>query len=615
MLDSLLRTPGAGLRYLVENDAFVIIQPLSASSFVTLCKDRGIDIDLERLERLERLGIFFPFARVEYPRINIKVERIGTDGVRFHGMLQDGETWKGELREENSRFSWRRDWAMSWIEAGALWDPRERPFEPWTAFRDGSWEPRIQSFYTPFQAFAFHSLMPWLTMRVPADLVIDWPTSDAEEFARTLTDWSTKTVADARTGLRSEDAAFIAQLIANRYYFHTQGDRRTIRVSDDPFEKWDWRTFTRTWDATTVAHALGVSAEKLAEIHLDVSFLAASADPLERWYELVSFISVEKREQLKDDAKLAQLGYSIEHMLRLFYRDLTGKHLREPHERHAGVHVEAEELNDRESLLRELEYLVNAFHLNPKPQLILVVEGDGEAVELPRLSLEFLGYDFAQLGVEVRNLRGIANFTGAKTRDPLSALEKFIDDHHSRQTIVFCILDREGRADRVKERLVAADSQFVSGRKLTCDEYIYLWEDSIEFDNFSDDEIALAMTNVGENRYVFTAAEVAAARSTKAVSGNPLNALYQHALAYDLNKVRLLHELFDEMITNAEYEHTAKPPRPIISVLYRAIELAARNHQPVNRKLWQHNQKSGYLGPVQNSSTAPASSSATNLEK
>ena len=48
-------------------------------------------------------------------------------------------------------------------------------------------------------------------------------------------------------------------------------------------------------------------------------------------------VLLDKRERLKGKAKLAWLGYSMEHMLRLFYRDIAGKELRPPHERHAGA--------------------------------------------------------------------------------------------------------------------------------------------------------------------------------------------------------------------------------------------------------------------------------------
>lgn len=596
MIKTLLRTPGAGLRYLVEQDAFAVISPISADAFVRHCKEHGVDIDLERLERLERVGVFFPLARVEYPRIKVKVEHVGENRVRYHGMLQEGESWDGELREENSRFSFRRDWAEGWLESGSLWDPRERAFEPWSSFqREGSWEKRIESFYSPFQAFVLHGVLTWMTMRVPADLLSEWTPEQFTTFGATLSDWSVNVVAGARDGLRSEDAAFVAQALANRYFFQTQGDRRTIRVSDHPFEAFDWREYTRAWNPAKAASGIGVTAKDIADQQLDVAFLSGSTDPLERWYELVAFVALEKRERLKGKARFAQLGYTIEHMLRLFYRDLTGKDLRRPHERHAGVHVEEGE--ESESLLKELEYLVNRYHLNPKPQLILIVEGDGEAAELPRVASELLGYDFAQLGIEVRNLRGIGNFTGSKKRDPYGALEKFIDDHHSRQTIVFCILDREGEAERTRKKLVEAHSIFVPSRKLTCEEYINLWKDSIEFDNFSDDEIARALTRVSEDRYTFDSADVAAARQAKATSGNPLNELYSAKLDYELNKVALLRELCSALIAN-ELAADEADDRPVVRLLLRAIELAAMNHQPVTTDLWEYNQKSGYFGPL-----------------
>ncbi len=595
MLQSLLRTPGDALRYLVKQDAFVVAQPLSASAFVNFCKERDIDIDLERLERLERLGVFYPIARVEYPRIQVKIERVSENRVQDHGMLQEGETWDGELEEENSRFSFRREWAETWLESGCLWDPRERPFQPWdTFYREGTWERRVESFYSPFQSFVLHSLLKRLTMRVYADVVIDWSDEDMATFD--LSNWAKTSIEGSRDGLRSEDAAFVAQLIANRYLFHTEGDRRTINVSKYPFEEWDWWEFSQTWDAATVANGIELTPDEIAAMQLNVAGLSTSADPLERWYELVSFVSPNKREQLKGAARFAQLGYGIEHMLRLFYQGVTGNELRRPRVRHAGVHVK--ETADRVSLLNELEYVVNRYHLNPKPQLVLVVEGDGEAEQFPRLASELLGYDFAHLGIEIRNLRGIGNFTGSKNRDRYGALEKFIDDHHYRQTIVFCILDREGRAERTKEHLLDATSNFVPGRKLTCEDYINLWNDSVEFDNFSDGEIAAALTSVSEGRYTFTQDEVEIERKAKSKTGNPLNRLYAEKLSYGLSKVRLLEELVTAVIANAAEEHAKKSPRPIVLLLVRAIELAASNNQPVSKDLWRRNQDTGFFGPL-----------------
>lgn len=139
-------------------------------------------------------------------------------------------------------------------------------------------------------------------------------------------------------------------------------------------------------------------------------------------------------------------------------------------------------------------------------------------------------------------------------------------------------------------------STFVPGRMLTCDEYINLWTDSIEFDNFSDEEIAHALTRVSEDRYTFDPTAVTDARQEKAKSGNPLNALYEMKLAYKLNKIALLHELCSTLIAHGLYP-VESDNRPVVRLLHRAIELAEMNHQPVTTDLWERNQESGYFGP------------------
>ncbi len=118
----LLREPGAALTYLVTSDLLSACELQSARSFVSFCTDRGLNVTVDRLEALERLGVFYPLLRVRYPKIQVKIERLDSDHVQQHGMLRDGETWDGELREENSRLSWRTDWIGSWIDEGLVPD-------------------------------------------------------------------------------------------------------------------------------------------------------------------------------------------------------------------------------------------------------------------------------------------------------------------------------------------------------------------------------------------------------------------------------------------------------------------------------------------------------------
>ena len=320
---------------------------------------------------------------------------------------------------------------------------------------------------------------------------------------------------------------------------------------------------------------------------------AKFADPLEQWYGLISFVSVDQKKKLKDKALLAQTLYSMEQMLRLFYKDVTGDELRPPDELQ-------ERWKDRfygdgvtQNELQYLEFLANEYHLNPRPNLILVVEGDGEAEQFPRLAKELLGYSFSRLGIEVFNLQGVGNLTAKK------GIEMFIDAYHHRQTIVFIIVDNEDRPTGIKKSLVQAKTKYNTKRRVTKDEYIYIWDKNIEFDNFSHKEIGQALTILSENRYLFQPSEIADCEpQSKTKKDKTLKKLYKERVNYDLPKRKLLEILFQFILSNSEneFESTGKGKRPVVQLMQKIIKLAARNYQPVTLRSWKETQESGYLG-------------------
>ena len=105
-----------------------------------------------------------------------------------------------------------------------------------------------------------------------------------------------------------------------------------------------------------------------------MSLRARNCDPLEKWHDLVQFVSLEEKKRLKDEALLAQTFYDMDVMLRLFYKDLTGEDL----SKEKGINSRWEERVYGEGVpdsnMVFLEYLTNEFHLNPRPKLILIVE-------------------------------------------------------------------------------------------------------------------------------------------------------------------------------------------------------------------------------------------------
>ena len=98
------------LSYLVENDSFIACPLLPTDSFIRYCKDRGLDISWENLEAFERMGILFPVARVRHPTLTVKI-KYSEDGNSHTnlGVLEDGEQWTGDTKEEYAGFFFEKD--------------------------------------------------------------------------------------------------------------------------------------------------------------------------------------------------------------------------------------------------------------------------------------------------------------------------------------------------------------------------------------------------------------------------------------------------------------------------------------------------------------------------
>jgi hypothetical protein len=559
------------LNYIIEHEHFIACPLLPTDQFVKYCSERGIKTSREQLEQLEKLGLFYPLARVRHPQTS---------------------------------FWFRDDHAKILFDEGQIWDPSLRAFEPWDTFRDEKKKRQVENFYSVFQVYPLHELLNATKLgEIRAERWALYSNEDIDQLVERIRKLTQEVIAQNKVSNRigSTLAALVCQIISNRYFFETQSDRRTIRISQGLTKgEWDWFDYRRTWDAKSVAADLGIEIKVLERICYMAKADANAVDPMERWSELVSFISLDKRKQLKGAAQLADTLRCMGTMLNRFYEDLTGE----------GVHLFDESPEDMDSLyggegvtqdnLEYLEYLANEYHLNPRPKLILVVEGSGEEEQFPRLAEEVFGISFPKAEIEVRNLNGIGNFTGDKKKDKYGALEKFIDFNHDRQTIVFVVLDDEGGAVAVKQKLINKDSEYHKKRKVTRDEYISIWNGSIEFANFSNGEIADALTEMCEKEYTFQPSEIEPLR--KITKGNPLKDFFNQRTEgkYDLKKRELLKRLCDPIVSasKAEFEEKKMGEKPLIRVLNKVLRLANRNFQPQSREAWTENQDTGLFGHV-----------------
>ncbi|MGC1120323.1 MAG: hypothetical protein WBA22_04440 [Candidatus Methanofastidiosia archaeon] len=151
------------LKYMVENELFITCPFLQTNRFIQYCKDRDISTSRKQLEQFERLGIFYPIARVQYPKIKYKVKYID-DGKRYLvlGRLKDEEDWNGDVREEYAHFWFEKGYAMNWLKAKLLWKPLSRPFQSWDTLGDKNGYQKIESFYSIFQCYPLHTLIELL---------------------------------------------------------------------------------------------------------------------------------------------------------------------------------------------------------------------------------------------------------------------------------------------------------------------------------------------------------------------------------------------------------------------------------------------------------------------
>lgn len=592
------------LEYLFNNEHFIVCPLLTADRFISYCKDRGIQTSADQLERFEKLGIFYPLARVRYPKFKIKVEYSEDHSTyRELGQLEEGEEWAGDVREEYAGFWFDKNEAKEWLAEGLLWNPRSRPFQAWSTFIDEDGEREVESFYSVFQCHSLYELIRHTRLHIGADYFASLSKDNIDSLITDILDWSNRIISGYQErGLRDDFTAIICQILSNRYYPQTQTDRRTITVttSGRPFadSEWEWRDYCRAWDAKAVLADLGISIDELDHIHTSVAFDADQIDPLANWYELITFVSVEQKRRLKDRALLAQTLYAMEDMLKRFYEDITGKELSHPFEKS----LDLERYFGKDKPLNELkllEYLTNRYHLNPKPKLILIVEGNGEHAQFPRLAEKLFGLSFAKLGIEIINIEGVGNFTGDKRRDKYGALERLIDDYHNRQTLVFVILDNEGRVAQIKDRITKARSKYYPKRTITKPEYIHVWTKNVEFDNFTHDEIARAMTEVSEGRYTFQAEEIKYCDDKfTPFAGDLLSKLYKEKVEYELPKSKLLETLFGYIIASPkdEFDENQKARRPVVELIRNVHRLASRNFQPSFYSRWKENQESGYIG-------------------
>jgi hypothetical protein len=576
---------------------------LKHSEFIEYCKKRGVHITKQYLETFEKLGIFLPLIRISYPKFQRKIERITENTYERLGILEDGEIWNGETEKDYGYvYFFDNEEVNVWIEEGLIFIPTKKTFQPWKNFQDEDGGKNVESFYSMFQILSLKKVMNIFRLHFSLANTIEFGnTWNIKTFRKTLNYIKSDIKEFSEQEDKFNEIAKICQIISNRYLpFAESNDRVTIQLSiqRNPVETQDFDFFEycQNWNAQEILIELGLTIEEIKAVW-QVLIRKVDESPISAWRELIDFVDTEQRNKLKDEALLAETYCVIAKMLNLFHKELTGELLYSE-----GIFSSPEKIHNWREVFPDdfqyMEFVVNEYGLNPKPKLILFVEGESEFVEIPKLVKSLFGKSLTDYRILINNLNSIGEFVGkkSKTSEELK-IERFIDYFHDAQTIVYFIIDDENNAKQVKDILVRKKSQYADKKTITKEEFFKVWVKNIEFDNFTDEEIAQAMTRLCENRYIFQASEVKSSRDsfgTKELI--TLTDLYKEKSNYGLNKPELLSILFDCL----KSKHTlnidnVEKVRPIIEVIDKITHLAIKNYQPTRLQRWKEAQDTGWI--------------------
>ncbi len=570
--DKLLTLPVNVGRAIVEAGAVIACPLLGTDRFIKFCRERGLSIDRERLLRLERLGLFAPVFRIRTPK---------KDTSPFYIPARKGNNWFTK--------KWARD-TTGIPPAYEVPDHKDRTQE---------------GYFSAFQIDYLHIVLQEMTLQVQLDSYLDRNGEQSIDWQNNGDSWmqyAGSCLESLRAHEHRRSVALLCQFISNRYFPNTQGDQRMIQVGGGHYSDqwisvngfdWNWYKDVNNWKPQTAERLFDLTRDKLHHAYNGLAVAQAHCDPLERWYQLTQFVAVGERKKLKGDALRAETLRAGAHMLRLLYKDLYDDDLPNPNEVTGTIITHIPELPVRQDPRRYLEFVVNRFGLNPQPKLSLIVEGQSEEVAVQKIFEKYFGAHPGKYGIEIIVLGSVDVATGSKKEDRFRAILRLIDYLHHHQTITFLILDNENYAERLKRESRKSKSIHSKQRYVTRPEYIRIWKDALEFDNFSCSEIAAAMNELVQGYASFTSAEVAACKKDPN-PGSSLQKLYQKKAQYGLQKIKLNEILIEHMMS--PHSRRRIENRPIIKVLERVARLAARNPLPTMYETWEKNQASKYLG-------------------
>jgi hypothetical protein len=370
--------------------------------------------------------------------------------------------------------------------------------------------------------------------------------------------------------------------LQNRYYPLIRGTLTKISTSlaydpdvgdyVDPYQQ-----VVQDFDPAAVVDELKLTVEEIKDSHDRVAFQGITHDPLKYFHGLFRMAPHRERAKIKNEARRAQDAFDAAEMLRRFYHDLTGELLPAPDEMvDASGGAWKERLYGHGPRLNydrhDLQIALRLHHLDPHI-VHVIVEGESDEALFHRLIDALAGAEASTIGISFSNLEGVG-------RTRLYARILRLVKNSTRFPIL--VVDREGDIER--------DVELLKSEGLLSDETTFLWNSSLEEDNFSVEELVASVGRLAERKGVrleLSAEEVRSDRESRRERlGKDDQGLAERLLALARNpkhgavqvsKPELAHELaqflLDEMERGDDQEALVQR-RPVLGIVFSVIRAA-----------------------------------------
>jgi hypothetical protein len=280
--------------------------------------------------------------------------------------------------------------------------------------------------------------------------------------------------------------------LQNRYFPLIRGTltKMTTRLPYDPAVGKHVDAYpdtVRSFEPAAVIEELGVSADDVKEAYDHLAFRGTTADPLRSFYDLFRMAPYREREKLRGAARRSQDAYDAAEMVRRFYDDLTGEILLSPDERTdaSGGEWKVRLYGHGPRVSYDRNDLLVALRLHRlDPHIVhVVVEGKSEEVLFGGLIEAISGREASTLGIGFSNLEGVG-----RTR----LYERVLRLAKRASRFPVLVADREGDIER--------DVELLKAEGLLSEETVFLWNSSIEEDNFTDQELVDCASRIAKRK-------------------------------------------------------------------------------------------------------------------